>query len=92
MKTELANMYRAALPFMLEGHLWRSETFDAFLIWLKSNDRAAEDIRGIIHGYGLQEQAREWVNKRRAIYTDKPDQFNTDRAARLLGAPKINQP
>jgi len=89
---ELTEMYQKALPFMLEGHLWRSETFDAFLTWLKSNDRAAEDIRGIIHGYGLQEQAREWVNKRRAIYTANPDQFTNDRAARLLGAPKTNQP
>ena len=77
-------MYRAALPFVLEGHLWRSANWADFMTWLKSDDRSAEDLRGIIADYGLRDMAREWVSKRRALYENDDDHFEKDKAVRLV--------
>ena len=88
MNKELHDMYKSALPFMLESHMYRSETWAAFMEWLNSGDRAAQDITGIIREYRLNDLARAWVAKRRELYGNNDARFQTDRAARLMGAPK----
>ena len=85
---DLTAMYQKSLPFQLEGHLYRSESWPAFIAWLNSDDRAAQDITGIIREYRLNDLARAWVAKRRELYGNNDARFQTDRAARLMGAPK----
>ena len=82
-------VYTKALPLLLEGQLWRSESFADFLTWLKSDDRCAQDLRRSITEYGLNEKARAWVTTRRRIYEANPAQFKKDREGRLIHAPKI---
>lgn len=67
------------LETTIRKELFRSQSFAAFLDWMKSQDRAAIDFRATVERYGLREQAGKIVRRYRGHYENNQARFELDR-------------
>lgn len=67
------------LETTIRKELFRSDSFAAFLDWMKSNDRAAIDFREVVEKHRLRERAGEIVRRYRGHYENNQARFELDR-------------
>lgn len=67
------------LETTIRKELFRSDSFAAFLDWMKSNDRAAIDFREVVEKNGLRKQAGKIVRRYRGYYENNQARFELDK-------------